>query len=129
MVGPHSRGDLPRQVGDRDVLQGAQADLPDSRLHRIQRERGPMAGLDRSSRAPHTPLPALPVEVGAELLAPRGPRARRPLEPPQAHRDAAAVWDSKPREISRLEAETPSFPARLRLHACWNGTADMLKDL
>ena len=122
-------GDLPRQVGDRDVLQGAQADRPDPRLHRVRRERRAVAGVDRAPRAPPAQVSCLPVEVGAELLAPRGPRARRPLEPAQARRDAAAVWDSKPREISLRKAETPCFPARLRLHACRNGTADMLKGL
>jgi len=62
-------------------------------------------------------------------LAPRRPRARRPLEPPQAYRHAEALWDSRPHEISRQEAETPDFPARFRLRTCWNGTADTLKNL
>ncbi len=37
------------------------------------------------------------------------------------------VWNSKSREISRMEAEAALFPGGSRLPACRNGTADAVK--
>lgn len=91
---------------DRDFLQGTQADLPDPRRHRLQRERRSVAGVDRSPGPSDSPLPALPLEVGPELFPARATRARHALEPQEAHRDFAPVWDSRPREILRSKAKT-----------------------
>lgn len=125
LTAPLKAGDIAVADWAYDVLQGARADLPNPRLHWVQRERRAVVDVDRAPRPSPAPLSALPVEVGAELSASRGTRARHPLELTQAHRDAAAVWDGKLRGISLLKVETSGFPVRLRLHACWNGTSDI----
>ena len=58
-----------------------------------------------------------------ELLPARGARARHALEPPEAHRDLAPVWDSRSHEIPRRQAETAVFPGGSRLPVCRNGSS------
>ena len=93
----------------RGVLQGAQADAPVRGLHRLQRERGEVAGLDRASR-PHAPaLREVPVHVDAELRPSRRDRARRDVAGDRPRRDADPLWDSRTREKAQALSRTGVF--------------------
>ena len=88
------RGTVPGAVGRRAVLQGTQADLPNPRLRWIQRECRQVAGLDRDARAPPAAVHAPRRGLGAELLAPRGRRARGGVGQARPGRDPQNLWDS-----------------------------------
>ena len=75
-------------------LKGTQADLPDPRLRRLQRERGQVAGLDGAARPPAAALHAARRGLDAQLLAPRGRRARRGVGEARTGRHPQNLWDS-----------------------------------
>ena len=107
------RGTLPRALGDRDLLQGAQADLPDSRLRGVQREGSQVAGVDRVPGPPAAEISGARLKVGAELLTPRGCRPVRSLGPPQHRRAAQDLWDGRRPGKGWNTRKNPVFAGRI----------------
>lgn len=87
--------ELCRALENRDLLQGAQTDLPDIGLRGVQRKGRPMAGVDRPPGPPAAEIPGAHLEVGPELLPPRGCRTARTVGPPQHQRIARILLDGK----------------------------------
>ena len=80
-------------MGDRGLLQGAQADAPADGLHRDERERGQVADMDRSPYAPPAALPQVPLRMGQGVLAPRRDRALGGVDGPGHRGNPAPLWD------------------------------------
>jgi len=98
-------------------LKGTQADLPDPRLRRLQRERGQVAGLDGAARPPAAALHAARRGLDAQLLAPRGRRARRGVGEARTGRHPQNLWDSTAAQTGRAVRETPAFAGVFRFLA------------
>ena len=80
-------------MGDRGLLQGAQADAPADGLHRDERERGQVADMDGASRAPPAALPQVPLRMGQGVLAARRHSALCGVDGPGHRGDPAPLWD------------------------------------
>lgn len=79
MVRQDDSGALQSEMGHRDVFQGTQADLPDTRLHRLQRESREVAGVGRPHRAFAAAVHPASRKVEAQLLAALRRNSRQPL--------------------------------------------------
>lgn len=124
------RGAVQGAVGDRDVLQGAQADLPDPRLHRLQRERGQVAGLDGAPGAHAPALPPPRLEMEAQLLAARGRGAGVRVAAAQRCGTARILrreWDSTWWNPRGAGLQTPVFAGFPAVRRRTNGTARVEK--
>ena len=127
---PDDRGAVSGAVGRRDVLQGAQADLPDPRLHRLQRERGQVAGLDGAPGAHAPALPPPRLEMEAQLLAARGRGAGVRVAAAQRCGTARILrreWDSTWWNPRGAGLQTPVFAGFPAVRRRTNGTARVEK--
>ena len=103
------RRTLPGAMGDRDLLQGDKAALPDTRFHQLQRECGEVADMGEPFLASTFEIYPPSCEVEAQLFATRGRGAWKPLAEEETSLDSGTLWDNRSGDFTDATYEKPLF--------------------